>query len=313
MLRISTSVPSASRPVGDVELPAFVGLFGLEADVAAFGAFVRLGGDKASCRQDPPDRRYRGADTVALLEVKRDRGCTGLMSIAVEFLAQLDDLIFEVFGGTPGAVLAVSVSGLQTGLALGEVALNEGDHPPSRNPVLAGNLTFTTPFDQHGRDHQLRHSHRSTLVVGCERCPETGVNDLVNSRTPPPPPVQGPKTALPPKPHYCCSHGITHLGGQLRAKCGHGNTIASTRLVCIPACPASDGVGVIRAPHLTPLWFNPRRIGSRGGSGQPVLRPLRLSCRIARGSSTPHRLHTELHRASRRAEWERLASAISRT
>ena len=36
-------------PMGDVELPAFVGLFGLEADVAAFRAFVRLGGDKASC------------------------------------------------------------------------------------------------------------------------------------------------------------------------------------------------------------------------------------------------------------------------
>ena len=30
-------------PMGDVELPALVGLLGLEADVAAFGAFVRLG------------------------------------------------------------------------------------------------------------------------------------------------------------------------------------------------------------------------------------------------------------------------------
>jgi hypothetical protein len=72
---------------------------------------------------------------------------------------------------------------LQTGLALGEVALNQGDHPASRDPVLAGNLTFTTSFDQHGHDHQLRHSHRSTLVVGCERCLETGVNDLLNSDT----------------------------------------------------------------------------------------------------------------------------------
>ena len=31
--------------------------------------------------------------------------------------------------------------------------------------------------------NQLRHSHRSTLVVGCKRCPETAVNDVVNSRT----------------------------------------------------------------------------------------------------------------------------------
>ena len=44
--------------------------------------------------------------------------------------------------------------------------------------------TFTTSFDQHGRDHQLRHSHRSTLVVGCKRCPETGVNDVLSSDTP---------------------------------------------------------------------------------------------------------------------------------
>jgi hypothetical protein len=36
-------------PVGDVEVPAFVGLLGDEADIAAFGAFVRLRGDEASC------------------------------------------------------------------------------------------------------------------------------------------------------------------------------------------------------------------------------------------------------------------------
>ena len=51
------------------------------------------------------------------------------------------------------------------------------------DPVVAGHLTFIASFDQHGRDHQLRHSHRSTLVVGCKRCPETAVNDVVNSHT----------------------------------------------------------------------------------------------------------------------------------
>jgi hypothetical protein len=34
--------------MGDVELPAFVGLLGLEADMTAFGPFVRLGVNEAS-------------------------------------------------------------------------------------------------------------------------------------------------------------------------------------------------------------------------------------------------------------------------
>jgi hypothetical protein len=34
-------------PVGEVGLPAFVGLFGGESDVGAFGAFVRRGDDQA--------------------------------------------------------------------------------------------------------------------------------------------------------------------------------------------------------------------------------------------------------------------------
>src|ERR1700742_566225 len=70
---------------------------------------------------------------------------------------------------------------LQARVTLGQVTLDKGDHPATRNPVLASNLTFTTSFDQHGRDHQLRHSHRSTLVVGCKRCPETAVTYVVNS------------------------------------------------------------------------------------------------------------------------------------
>lgn len=58
----------------------------LEAEIAAFGAFVRLGGDKASCREDPPDRRHRGALAMALPKVKCDRGRAGLMPIAFKFL-----------------------------------------------------------------------------------------------------------------------------------------------------------------------------------------------------------------------------------
>src|ERR1700757_3073213 len=106
------------------------------------------------------------------------------MPIAVELLPQRDDLIFNIFGGAVGAAERSAWACSQARVALGEIALNEGDHPPSRDPILARNRTLRSPFDQHGRDHQLRHSHRSTLVVGCKRCPETAVNDVVNSDTP---------------------------------------------------------------------------------------------------------------------------------
>jgi hypothetical protein len=150
----------------------------------SFGAFVRLRGDEASCGKDPPDRGHRGTNTVASLKVKRDRRCTGLIPIALKLLSQRDDLVFDVLAGAVGAAKRSSWS--QARVALGEIALNEGDHPPSRDPVVACNLTLSSPFDQHGRDHQLRHSHRSTLVFGCERCPKTPVNDVVNSGTPSP-------------------------------------------------------------------------------------------------------------------------------
>jgi hypothetical protein len=38
-------------PVGDVGLPALVGLFGGKPDVGGFGAFVRLGVDVAAARK----------------------------------------------------------------------------------------------------------------------------------------------------------------------------------------------------------------------------------------------------------------------
>ena len=46
MLRISTLVPSASCPVGDVELPPFVRLLGLEPYVAAFRCLCGWGATK---------------------------------------------------------------------------------------------------------------------------------------------------------------------------------------------------------------------------------------------------------------------------
>jgi hypothetical protein len=53
------------RPVGDVGLPALVGLFGGEADVAALGPLVRLWGEESAGGEDPPDRGDRAAMVAA--------------------------------------------------------------------------------------------------------------------------------------------------------------------------------------------------------------------------------------------------------
>ena len=73
--------------------------------------------------------------------------------------------------------------GLQARVALGQVALDQRDHPPPRHPVLPGDLALGPALDQHRRDDQLRHPHRPPLVSRCERCPETAVNDVLNSDT----------------------------------------------------------------------------------------------------------------------------------
>jgi hypothetical protein len=46
-------------PMGDVGLPAFVGLIGAKHLPRRAGPFLRLRGDKAAAGQDPPDRRDR--------------------------------------------------------------------------------------------------------------------------------------------------------------------------------------------------------------------------------------------------------------
>src|SRR6202051_5302950 len=105
------------------------------------------------------------------------------MPVAVEVLSQLDNLILEGLGGAPGAGQRSPRSWSQARIALGEVARNQGDHPASRTPVLTCTLTFGPPLDQHGRDHKICHSHRPPLRLRCARCPETGVNGVLNSDT----------------------------------------------------------------------------------------------------------------------------------
>jgi hypothetical protein len=89
------------EPVGDVGLPALVGLSGLESDAAALGSLVRLRDDEAAGGEDPPDRGHRRAGTVPPGQMGGDGGRAGLVAVPVEAFADGDDLILDLVGG-PG-------------------------------------------------------------------------------------------------------------------------------------------------------------------------------------------------------------------
>jgi hypothetical protein len=86
------------RPVGDVGLPALVGLGGLEPDERALGALVRLRGDETAGGEDPPDRGDRRAGAVPALQMGGDGGGASFVSVPVEVLADGDDLVLERVG-----------------------------------------------------------------------------------------------------------------------------------------------------------------------------------------------------------------------
>ena len=115
--------------MGDVGLAAFVWLGGGEADVAAPEAFVRLRDDESAGGEDPPDRGDRGAGAVPAGQMGGDGGRAGLVPVPVEVLADGDDLVLELVGGPGGTTQRPAGAGLQSGVALGQEPLDEGDHP----------------------------------------------------------------------------------------------------------------------------------------------------------------------------------------
>jgi hypothetical protein len=77
---------------------------------------------------------------MSLVQVDRDRGGTGLVTVSVQVLADLDDLFLDLSGGAPGAAAGPTGARLEAGLALGQVALDvithRRDTPNSRATSL---------------------------------------------------------------------------------------------------------------------------------------------------------------------------------
>ena len=146
--------------MGDVGLPPFVRLLGLEADEGALRALLRLGGDEPPPAEDPPDRGHRGHRVVALGQVEGDGVGPGVQPLVRERLSELNDLVFERLRCPFGAPSGPARTGLQARIALGVEPFDQLVDPLSGDPLVPGHLGLGPPFEQDPSHDQSRQRHR---------------------------------------------------------------------------------------------------------------------------------------------------------
>ena len=126
--------------VGDVRLPGFVGLFGLESDVGGAGFLFRFRGDQFGSFDDPIDRGAGQCGLVVVLKVPGDGVSTGVEALGGKGAAQFDNEVDCGLWGVLGAGFGASRAGLERGVAFGAVAGHEDRYPGWGHVVVAGNL-----------------------------------------------------------------------------------------------------------------------------------------------------------------------------
>ena len=92
-------VDAGGQPVvGEVGLPHFVGLLGLEADVGRTGPLLRRRHDETLSAQGAIDRCSRHPEVVVLLEMPANRVRSGIEPLSDELTAQPDDQLDDRVG-----------------------------------------------------------------------------------------------------------------------------------------------------------------------------------------------------------------------
>ena len=171
-------------PVGDVGLPAFVGLLGLEADVAATGPFTWLRGDEPAAAQHLVDRRHRGSGAGLLAQVAGDGDRPGVQALLGQLFAQLDDALFDPDPDLPGIAARTAGARLQTRLALIAVTGQQRVDPGPGDPIVPGDLTDRPVLDHNSSNDQAGLGHEDTSrPLDCPLCLETSVLDVNESET----------------------------------------------------------------------------------------------------------------------------------
>jgi hypothetical protein len=80
-------------PVGEVGLPAFVGLFGGKPDVGGLGTLLRCWGDQSGRGEVVADRGDRYLQLVVMFQVPGDGVGSGVKARGAQLVAQFDDQI----------------------------------------------------------------------------------------------------------------------------------------------------------------------------------------------------------------------------
>lgn len=94
-------------PVGEVRLPAGVGLGGLEADIGAARSFTWLAGDQPGLVQDAADRRCRGGLQAFVFQMPGNGDRAGVMALTGQLGAQSDHPVANLrCGGVRAAMRA---------------------------------------------------------------------------------------------------------------------------------------------------------------------------------------------------------------
>jgi len=145
--------------VGEVGLPGFVGLLGLEPDVGRLGSFVRLRCDEPGAGQGASDRGDRHPSVMVVFEVPTDRVRAGVESFGDEFSTDLDDQLDrrrrDRGRGTAGSPRAR----LKRCVTFGAVTSDKLADPALGHAVGAGDLGLRAALDNNSGDHQTRFGH----------------------------------------------------------------------------------------------------------------------------------------------------------
>jgi hypothetical protein len=103
--------------------------------------------------------------------VGADRVCAGVRSLPGQLLAKPDDLLLYLRGNRLWAGARAPRPRLERGLALGEIPLDELDHPLPRDVVVAGDLALGASLDDDDGDDQSGLGHVGTSGRGVNDVP----------------------------------------------------------------------------------------------------------------------------------------------
>jgi hypothetical protein len=145
--------------MGEIGLPAFVGLFGGEPDVGGFGSLLRLRRDLAGRSQMSVNRRDRHDQSVMVFQMPGNGVGAVVKPFAGELVAELDDQIDRGLRQTGGIGVRPAWSLFEVGLTLDPITLEQPTDPALGNPVGARHLGLAATLHDDGGDNQASFRH----------------------------------------------------------------------------------------------------------------------------------------------------------